>query len=97
MRRNGNKSWVYVPAIVCTMLAPFFFWPLGLLGIFVAAFMQLPVLAVVLGLVLDVVYGSPPASFHFVLFPFTLFAVLAVLVRTFANRYVVKRRREDVL
>ncbi len=97
MNTHRGTNWILVLAGVCTALAPFFFWPFGVLGILLAVYARYPMLAVVFGVLLDVLYGTPPVQLHFLLFPFTLFAVCAAILRAVASQYILRRGRGDVL
>jgi len=97
MNTHRDTSWILILAGVCTALAPFFFWPLGVAGILLAVYARHPVFAVAFGILLDILYGTPPVQLHFLLFPFTLFAVCAAILRTVASQYILKRGRGDVL
>lgn len=92
IRKRGD-IWL---ALLCVVGGILFFWPLGVVGIAIAAFSNRFIVAVLYGISFDVLYGPPP-NFHFLLFPFTLFAVLAILARIVALRYVRRKGRGDFL
>ncbi|MGH7936137.1 MAG: hypothetical protein ACREF8_03920 [Chthoniobacterales bacterium] len=71
-------------------------WPLCVLGIFVAALSGRFVFALAIGLLLDIAYGAPAGAWHMLYFPFTLLAVLFVLLRYIGMRYV-RSRGSDTL
>ena len=54
-------------------------WPLSLLGIVFVAVLGHSVSTILLGLLLDVVYGVPTGFLHMMYFPFSIFAAISVL------------------
>ena len=71
------------------------YWPLSLAGVLIAAFGGQWILATVLGLLLDIFYGRPPAGWlHAVSFPFAALAVFVSLLRVFVTRYLRKSETE---
>jgi hypothetical protein len=66
------------------------FWPLSVLGIALAAFSGRWVLAVALGLLLDIAYGAPIGRWHVLYVPFTLAALACVLGHYFFTHYMRK-------
>ena len=94
MKRNTLFFWL---ALICAAFAPFTFWPLGIVGIVLAANAKHWILALMIGFVLDVLYGAPPVNFHALFFPLTMFAVLVIAVRTVAGKYILKRGRGETL
>lgn len=84
-----NTTWLLAVSFVLAaagFLLPF--WPLSALGILLLAFSGRFILAIALGLLLDIAYGAPVGRFHFLYFPFTIFAVLSDAARFFASRYL---------
>jgi hypothetical protein len=63
------------------------FWPLSVAGILLAALMGRWAAAVLLGLLLDIAYGTPVGRLHFLYLPFTLLALLGVLARQLKLHY----------
>ncbi len=66
------------------------FWPLGLFGVAIAALSGHWIGAVIIGLLLDLAYGTPLGRLHALYFPFTIFALLVALVRYYVAAYVRK-------
>lgn len=64
------------------------FWPLSVAGILLAAGLRFRLLAVGLGLLLDIAWGQPTAQFGFLYFPFVLLALGAIVGRMLADRYL---------
>jgi len=63
------------------------YWPLGLLGLLVAAAAGQYLAAVAVGLLLDVLYGVPVGQWHFLHVPFTLLALLLCVLHYFLSAY----------
>ncbi len=57
------------------------FWPLAVLGLLFAAIQGRWVLAVCIGIFLDLLWGTPTGFFHFLLLPWTLCACVVVAFR----------------
>ena len=72
------------------------FWPLSVLGIGLAAFTNRWILAMVLGLLLDVAYGAPVGKWHVLFMPFTIAALLCILLHYIASRYM-RKKYQDTL
>jgi hypothetical protein len=65
------------------------FWPLEVLGILVAGFSGLWMLAIILGLLLDLAYGAPVGRWHVVYFPFTLLALLCDAAYYYLKQFLI--------
>ncbi len=89
MTRQALIRWL---SVLCALLAPLTAWPLGVLGILAAVAARGALLALGLGLFLDLMYGAPPVRFHSFLYPFTFLAVLALAIRIVAERYVIGKK-----
>jgi hypothetical protein len=63
------------------------FWPLSLLGVLLAAATGRYIASIVLGLLLDVVYGAPVGHWHVVYVPFTLAAFIASIAHWYLGAY----------
>lgn len=63
------------------------FWPLSVLGLLVAATAGQYVLAIAIGIFLDVVYGSPLGYLHLVRVPFMLFSIALCAVHYYIAFY----------
>lgn len=79
MIRSRILLWVSVLAGVGSVVIPF--WPLSLLAIVSAVFGRYIVVALMLGVFFDVLYGVPSGFVSFLYIPFTLFALSSVIVR----------------
>jgi hypothetical protein len=63
------------------------FWPLGLLGILLAAASGRYIAAIAMGLLLDVAFGAPVGRWSFLYVPFTLFAAATSALRYYLSSY----------
>jgi hypothetical protein len=63
------------------------YWPLCLMGLLVAAASGQYLAAVLIGLVLDVLYGAPVGQWHFLHVPFTLIAFVLCAAHYFLSAY----------
>ena len=98
LNRIKQKKWVFILAFLLAsggFIIPF--WPLEVLGILAAAFGGLGVVAIGLGLLLDLAYGMPTGFLHYLFFPFTLLAILALAGRYFGLRVLFERAGHDTL
>lgn len=71
-------------------------WPLGLIGIALAALSGPWIFAVGIGILLDIAYGAPVGLWHFLYFPFTLFALVVAGVRYYLAAYMRKSSRNTL-
>ncbi len=71
-------------------------WPLTLLGIALAALSGRWLSAIIIGLLLDIAYGAPAGRWHFLYFPFTIFALAAALARYYLAAYIRKSSRNTL-
>lgn len=83
VERKIKKTFWIAPACVLLALLGFFLplWEFSALAILLAAFFKHPVLAVAVGLVLDIAYGAPTGLLGLLFFPFTLLALAAAAAR----------------
>jgi hypothetical protein len=65
------------------------FWPFALFGVIVAALSGQWFAALLLGVLLDLIYGTPPGAWHFLHVPFTLLALLIVLLEHYSATYFI--------
>jgi hypothetical protein len=72
------------------------FWPLSFLGMLLAALLGRWILAIILGLVLDSIYGAPIGSLHVLYFPFTLAALVAVVLRYYVSAFILPGRKDTL-
>lgn len=73
------------------------FWPLSALGILIAALAGRFLFAIGVGLLLDIAYGTPVGTLQVLWFPFTLFAVISLILRLLAKRYLMGRGQPETL
>jgi hypothetical protein len=52
---------------------------------------------VLLGLLLDIAYGPPVGFLHYLFFPFTVAALVAIVVRILAERFMLTRSTQERL
>jgi hypothetical protein len=92
------KKWIYIISFLL-MSGGFVvgWWVVSLLGILFAAFGDAPVAAVLLGLLLDIAYGPPVGFLHYLFFPFTVAALVAIVVRILAERFMLTRSTQERL
>jgi hypothetical protein len=95
MKKN---SWII--ALIFVVTAGSFlieFWPLAAAGVIAMGFVGRGLLALPLGLLLDLAYGAPAGPVAYVFFPFTIAALLVVIVRYWSVRYFFDRTSRDTL
>jgi hypothetical protein len=68
----------------------FSFWPLSAVGLLLAAATGQYAIAIVIGLILDVLYGAPVGRWHFVHVPFTLLSLLACFAHYYLSAFMRK-------
>lgn len=74
-----------VALIVAGLLVPY--WPLGALGVVLAAAAGHYLVAAGAGIALDLLWGAPPGLFEALMFPFALLALMSTGLRLYAKRY----------
>jgi hypothetical protein len=85
MRKNPALIAVSLLLVASAFLLPL--WPLGLLGLLLLAVTGRYVVAVIVGLLLDVTYGVPTGMLHVLYVPFTLLALLVSILRYTLSGY----------
>lgn len=85
---RSKKIHIIAASFALVALGFLFFWPLSIVGILLAALAGRWVTALLLGLLIDIAYGTPVGRLHFLLFPFTLLALLGILTRQLKFRLV---------
>ncbi len=73
------------------------FWPLEALGILLAALTGHWIVAIMIGLLLDLANGAPFGMLHFLYIPFTLLAIVASGARRFGLRYFMNSSTQETL
>jgi hypothetical protein len=92
MRANRYKRFVVLLAsMLCVAAFVFEFWPLAVLGIITAGFGGASFVALILGIVIDLMYGSPGGWFSYLLFPFTIVACITIGGRVAGTKYLFER------
>ncbi len=95
---SANTKWIlsisFLLAAVGFLLP---LWPLSLLGIALAALSGRWVFAIAIGVLLDLAYGAPLGTLHYLYFPFTLAAVVLSLVRYVGMGYVMNKDFPETL
>ena len=88
---SKSSTWIIAVSFV-TAAAGFLlpFWPLEVVGVLLSALSGRYVVAVGLGVLLDIAYGTPIGRYEFLIFPFTLLAVLGIFVRYVGMRVLRK-------
>ena len=88
---EGTKRAIIAGAAVVLFAAGIlWWWPLAVLAVVVAAWV-VPFFGIVLGLLLDIVWGAPQGALHFLYFPWTLLAILVALARYISPRFFFSR------
>lgn len=75
----------------------FGFWPLAAAGVVAMGFVGRGFFAVLLGLLLDLAYGSPVGPAAYLFFPFTILGAAVAVGRYGAGRYFMNRSFQDHL
>jgi len=73
------------------------FWPLCAAGIVALAVWGRWLIAIMLGLLLDVAWGPAPGLLHYLYLPFTALAASAALVRLIGSKYFINRAPPETL
>jgi hypothetical protein len=73
------------------------FWPFSVLAVVTGGLLGHGMFAFVLGLLLDVAWGAPTGALHVLVFPFTLLALLSILARVFAHRFLLRKSLPEKL
>ena len=92
-----HTSWMGWLAALIALLGFLFYWPLGIIAILLAVFFEHYAVAIIIGIILDLAWGPPPASFHFLFFPLTILALVSMVVRISVKRYVRDQGRGERL
>jgi hypothetical protein len=73
------------------------FWPLSALGILIAGLSGRWWLALIMGILFDAAYGAPVGRLHYLYVPFTLLALLSILIRIIAQKYLLSKSHQEHL
>jgi len=88
---TGRKKFSYVCAAAAglALLGVLLWWPLGILAIVLATLGRHFLCALLIGVVLDVLWGVPPSGFFgSLVIPCTLFALVAICARIVAGKFL---------
>ena len=72
-------------------------WPLSALAVVCMAAWGRWLVAVFVGLLLDLAWGAPVGLAHYLYFPFTFLAVVTALARAWSSKYFINRDRQEHL
>lgn len=92
MNFDSRQRWVFAAFFMLAaigFLLPF--WPLAALGVMLAALSGNWLGALATGILLDLAWGAPVGLAHFLYFPFTVIAVVAILARWWGSEYFISR------
>jgi hypothetical protein len=95
---SANTKWILSVSFLLAavgFLLPL--WPLSVLGIALAALSGRWIFAIAVGVLLDLAYGAPVGTIHYLYFPFTLSAVVLSLIRYFGAGYVFNKDAQETL
>jgi len=91
--RRSWALWASLALAVLALVIPL--WPLSVAAIIVAALGGVWPLAILLGILFDLLYGRPPGGWlHALAFPMTALALVASFIRQFVKRYLRRERQE---
>lgn len=80
------RSYGIMLLLACIALA--WWWVFALAAIVFGVWSRRDFASLMLALIFDVIYGVPPASFHWLAFPLTIFALACIALRVVAERFV---------
>ena len=92
------SRWIYASTfmlVAAGFLLPF--WPLSVFGIALCAVSGRYIFAIVAALLVDVAWGAPTETMHWLFFPLTLFAIVCALLRLWGGRYFFDRSSQEKL
>ena len=95
---SKSSRWIYAVTFLLAaggFLIPF--WPLSVLGVLLAALSGRWIFAVIVGLLLDIAWGAPTSTLRYLLFPFTVVALLGVALRQWGGYYFLDRNPQERL
>lgn len=72
-------------------------WPLALAGVIAMGCVGKGWFAIPMGFLLDLAYGMPVGTLKYVFFPFTVAALLVIVIRFWTSRYFFDRTSGDKL
>ena len=93
-----SSRWIYAITFLLAaagVLLPF--WPLSVVGILIAALSGRWIFAVLVALLVDLAWGAPTGTLHFLYFPFTLLALAAAAARMWGGRYFLDKHPQEKL
>jgi hypothetical protein len=93
-----SSRWIYALSFLLAaagFLLPL--WPLCIVGIFIAAFSGRWLFGITVALLIDIAWGAPTGTLHYLFFPFTLFAVLGALARMWGAEYFLDKNPQEKL
>ena len=94
---NANRWLIALIFVVTSGSFLLELWPLAAAGVVAMGFVGRGLLALPLGLLLDLAYGAPVGPAAYLFFPFTVAALATVIVRYSTRRYFIKRTSSEHL
>ncbi len=96
--KNKDRNLIFALSFLCAatgFLIPF--WPLTVVGVVGAALFGQYIFAVVLGVLLDLAYGSPTGFLHYLFFPFTILSAASIVLRILGKKYLFRKAPQEHL
>jgi hypothetical protein len=95
---KNPRRWILAVFIALTALGFVLpFWPLSALGLILLSLWGRWLVALLLGLLIDVAWGAPVGALHFIYFPFAALALVVALARLYGARYFIDRTPSETL
>lgn len=90
--KNRNRNLILAIAFLCAASGFIInFWPLEVVGIVGAALLGHYIFALLVGVMLDLAYGTPTGILYYLFFPFTLLAAASVLGRIVGKKFLIRK------
>lgn len=95
---SKSSRWIFAVSFLfgaAGFLLPF--WPLSVVGVLLAALTGRSIFAVIMGILLDIALGAPTSTAKFLLFPFTIVALLGVIAQYWGSYYFLDKSPQERL
>ena len=95
---TNNTGWIVASSFIISASGFLLgWWPLSVVGILILGLSGRWWFAVPIGMLFDLAYGTPLGALHYLYIPFTLVALVSIVVRSWSLKYVFSQSVQERL
>ena len=93
---SQSSRWIYAVTFLLASAGFLYpFWPLSVAGVLLASLSGRFMFGILIGLILDLAWGAPTGTLHYLFFPFTIVALLGLIARYSGSYYFLDKNPQE--